>query len=138
MKWDLSTHLKSIADLEVSLASFDLDDGQIDREKDMLSFQLEEIRQIDFTTLDESTLEAEYHRLNNITELQQLVGKTTARLDNEDYRSESALSLLRQGVIELEDAAHIDPQLEEFVERTKGALFEIEDIHQGFVDTKSV
>lgn len=130
LKWDLSTHLKSIADLEVSLASFDLDDGQIDREKDMLSFQLEEIRQIDFTTLDESTLEAEYHRLNNITELQQLVGKTTARLDNEDYRSESALSLLRQGVIELEDAAHIDPQLEEFVERTKGALFEIEDIHQ--------
>lgn len=69
LKADISKNLRYIDKLNKEIGELNLSDDEIEREKDLLKYQINEIEKFDFDNYNEEKLNSEYKKLTNQSEL---------------------------------------------------------------------
>ncbi|MDO4594342.1 MAG: DNA repair protein RecN [Tissierellia bacterium] len=105
-----------IIQLKKELETLSLDENSMQRELELLKFQLDDIEQIDLDSIDEQKLDREYKKLNVITELKNALGYSKELINSFDYDKPTISNLLTQISTKLEDYVDIDNDVSEFYE----------------------
>ena len=92
----------------------------LERELDLVSYQVEEIAGAGFTPGDDVLLERDVSRLRHTAELQQMLAEAREHLDRADGSVRSALAVLGRG-------AELDPALGELAEAVEGVAVYLAD-----------
>lgn len=103
---DLALFLKKKKALEDRLAAVDLAPDEIEREKDLLAYQIDEIRQADLETIDEDALNKEYRALASADERAKLSGQVLSNLRSDGQSLRAGLQMMARL---LEDLDRKDP-----------------------------
>ena len=107
------------------LQSLKMDEQERIQKEEFLSFQLTEIDQAGLSKEEEEEIKAESHKLKHAEKIRSGLEKSKSLLtDNQG----SILENLGQVLKELEAIHGIDPGLNETVERTRSAYFELEEV----------
>lgn len=92
---------------------FNLSQEEVSREKELISYQLDDIEQIDLLNIDEEKIDQEYKKLNSITELRESIESSEELISSFDYDKASISSLLANLSSNLSDFSEIDKSIEE-------------------------
>ena len=117
-----------MSDLRRRLSALETDERQMERERDMAQYQMDEIEKVDPQPGEDDELAAERARLANADAL---IRQTLSALDMlyEGERSDtSALQLLSAATSEIEALSRIDPKLQAQVEALQSARASLEDV----------
>ena len=116
-------------DYLVKFASLNLTDEEIQRERDLIKYQIEEIEAIDLFSINEEEIDEEYKKLNNINDLRTAIGAAKSILDSTDYDQESLTSMLGASLSELSNFTNIDKKISDFYDRLSAINDEINDLY---------
>lgn len=111
------------AQLEKKLKMFELDDEQTVREIDLLTYQKEDIEQIDIDNVDEEELNEEYKKLSVATELKKSLSEASEKISGNNFDIDNISSLLGSIDSSLQDFLDIN-EINSFYNR----ISEIEDL----------
>lgn len=103
------------------------DDGQRERDLDLLRFELEEIEQISPSPEEKDELRQERSRLRSIDELRASLSEAARRLDGAMYE-DGAISWLEEAAGAAEQAASHDAELRSLAERARSMALEADDL----------
>ncbi|MFM1576638.1 AAA family ATPase, partial [Helcococcus ovis] len=78
LKISLSENLKTLNKLKSEISNLEIPEDELEREKDLLKYQINEIESFNFNEYDEEKLNKEYKKLTNQTEL---INGTNAIID---------------------------------------------------------
>ncbi|EGC82408.1 putative DNA repair protein RecN [Anaerococcus prevotii ACS-065-V-Col13] len=92
--------------------NLDLSDEEITRERDLISYQINEIEEIDIFNIDEESLDKEYSKLNNISSIINSSNKVKEILDASDFDQISINKLINETIAELSPYTSVDEKLE--------------------------
>ena len=119
-------HQRSVQALE--------DLGQLEkemiREKDMLTFAIQEITNAHLSEGEEESLENEIRILEHAERLFEMIHRTSELIRGNG----GALDLMRKGFQELAGASEIDGSLETLSQRIESMVYELEDVYEGVRD----
>lgn len=116
-------------DYLVKFANLNLTDEEIQRERDLIKYQIEEIEAIDLFSINEEEIDEEYKKLNNINDLRTAIGAAKSILDSTDYDQESLTSMLGASLSELSNFTNIDKKISDFYDRLSAINDEINDLY---------
>lgn len=116
-------------DYLVKFANLNLTDEEIQRERDLIKYQIEEIEAIDLFSINEEEIDEEYKKLNNINDLRTSIGAAKSILDSTDYDQESLTSMLGASLSELSNFTNIDKKISDFYDRLSAINDEINDLY---------
>ena len=116
-------------DYLVKFANLDLTDEEIQRERDLIKYQIEEIEAIDLFSINEEEIDEEYKKLNNINDLRTAIGAAKSILDSTDYDQQSLTSMLGASLSELSNFTNIDKKISDFYDRLSAINDEINDLY---------
>lgn len=116
-------------DYLVKFANLDLTDEEIQRERDMIKYQIEEIEAINLSSINEEEIDEEYKKLNNINDLRNAIGSAKSILDSTDYDQQSLTSMLGASLSELSNFTYIDKKISDFYDRLSAINDEINDLY---------
>ena len=116
-------------DYLVKFANLDLTDEEIQRERDLIKYQIEEIEAIDLFSINEEEIDEEYKKLNNINDLRTAIGAAKSILDSTDYDQESLTSMLGASLSEISNFTSIDKKISDFYDRLSAINDEINDLY---------
>lgn len=116
-------------DYLVKFANLNLTDEEIQRERDLIKYQIEEIEAIDLFSINEEEIDEEYKKLNNINDLRTAIGLAKSILDSTDYDQESLTSMLGASLSELSNFTNIDKKISDFYDRLSTINDEINDLY---------
>lgn len=116
-------------DYLVKFANLDLTDEEIQRERDLIKYQIEEIEAIDLFSINEEEIDEEYKKLNNINDLRTAIGAAKSILDSTDYDQQSLTSMLGASLSELSNFTSIDKKISDFYDRLSAINDEINDLY---------
>ena len=116
-------------DYLVKFANLDLTDEEIQRERDLIKYQIEEIEAINLSSINEEEIDEEYKKLNNINDLRNAIGSAKSILDSTDYDQQSLTSMLRASLSELSNFTYIDKKISDFYDRLSAINDEINDLY---------
>lgn len=116
-------------DYLVKFANLDLTDEEIQRERDLIKYQIEEIEAIDLFSINEEEIDEEYKKLNNINDLRTAIGAAKTILDSTDYDQQSLTSMLGASLSELSNFTNIDKKISDFYDRLSAINDEINDLY---------
>lgn len=117
-------------DLLNKFKNFDLSDEEVQREKELINYQLEDIRELDLDNIDEEKIDKEYKKLNNITELKDSYDKTSELISSIDYDSVTVSTLLSQANYELSKFSDFDEETEELYTRLNTISDEVDELYR--------
>lgn len=100
------------------------------REKDMLSFAVQEISSARLSVDEEESLEAEIRILEHAERLFELIHHASETIKG----SGGALDLIRRGAQNLVNASEIDASLDPLSQRVESMVYELEDVYEGVRD----
>lgn len=109
---------------------YDLSDEKVQREKELINYQIEDISEIDLDTINEDQIDKEYKKLNNITELRDSFEKITDLISSMDYDSVSLSTLLSQASYELSKFSSFDKETESFYNRINLITDQVDDLYR--------
>lgn len=118
IKLNLAKNLKEIDKLIIKKSQLNLTDDKIEREKDLLKYQINEIERFDFDNYDEVKLNNEYRKLSNQTALIKGTDNIITAI-NDSNRSDSFFDMSSSIYNMSVDLSILDP---EFTEITSDAL----------------
>ncbi len=101
--------------------------GQLERERDFLRFQIQEIESLNPKPGEDKALMEERSLLRNLHKLQRLVGEGVGQIN-------SALEGLSWARKNLSEAQALDARMNEMVSRLENIFYELEDISFGLQD----
>lgn len=116
-------------DYLVKFANLDLTDEEIQRERDLIKYQIEEIEAINLSSINEEEIDEEYKKLNNINDLRNAVGLAKSILDSTDYDQQSLTSMLGASLSELSNFTQIDKKISDFYDRLSAINDEINELY---------
>ena len=116
-------------DYLVKFANLNLTDEEIQRERDLIKYQIEEIEAIDLFSINEEEIDEEYKKLNNINDLRTAIGAAKSILDSTDYDQQSLTSMLGASLSELSNFTNIDKKISDFYDRLSAINDEINDLY---------
>ena len=116
-------------DYLVKFANLDLTDEEIQRERDLIKYQIEEIEAINLSSINEEEIDEEYKKLNNINDLRNAIGAAKSILDSTDYDQQSLTSMLGASLSELSNFTHIDKKISNFYDRLSAINDEINELY---------
>ena len=116
-------------DYLVKFANLNLTDEEIQRERDLIKYQIEEIEAIDLFSINEEEIDEEYKKLNNINELRTAIGAAKSILDSTDYDQESLTSMLGASLSEISNFTNSDKKISDFYDRFSAINDEINDLY---------
>ncbi len=128
---DLRSGFSSLADrlVEVNrvLNAQLTDQRQLARRRDMLQFEMGEIRGAAPVPGEDEELELENERLGNMDRLQETVARACDHIYGGEQGIPSGSDRIGEGLRELRDAAHLDRRLDGLVQTVESALYQVED-----------
>lgn len=110
---------------------FDLSDEEVQREKELINYQIEDIREVDLDSLEEEALDQEYKKLNNITDLKEAMEKASEMISSMDYDSVTVSTLLSEVDYELSKYSDFDKECSELYQRLNNITDEVDDFYRG-------
>ncbi|WP_282930035.1 DNA repair protein RecN [Anaerococcus sp. Marseille-Q7828] len=116
-------------DYLVKFANLNLTDEEIQRERDLIKYQIEEIEAIDLFSINEEEIDEEYKKLNNINDLRTAIGAAKSILDSTDYDQQSLTSMLGASLSEISNFTNIDKKISDFYDRLSAINDEINDLY---------
>lgn len=116
-------------DYLVKFANLDLTDEEIQRERDLIKYQIEEIEAVNLSSINEEEIDEEYKKLNNINDLRNAIGAAKSILDSTDYDQQSLTSMLGASLSELSNFTYIDKKISDFYDRLSAINDEINDLY---------
>lgn len=125
----LELNLKELKVLKEEKESLDLSSEEVDREKDILKFQIEELSSMDLENLDEDELENELRLLSNMDNIKTSIGEISQTLRNDEFGQFEVLSSINEIMGELENLSKLDLELKPLFDRIESSYFELEDIY---------
>ena len=118
---DLREELKELVDQKNAYIKkyedLDLTDEEIVREREMLTFQIREIEEVDLFAINEEDLDNEHKKINSINELREAIFSVKNLLDNSDYDSSSISALVSAVLSEISPLTDLDSRVGEFYDR---------------------
>jgi len=102
--------------------------GALDRDRDLLAFEIEEIEELDPSAEDERALTAERERLSRLDALRAAAGSGAEALAPEGVDGSGAALALAEAERLADGVAGVDPQLDAFTERLRALRLEAEDL----------
>ncbi len=120
-----SATFNRLKELESARSELGGSDGAIEREIDLLRYQLQEIRSFPLPPNKEALLLADYHRASNARRLAELATAAVNALDEGD---ESLLIRLASARRPLADLEKLDPSTASFAEIHRSATVELEEL----------
>ena len=113
----------------VKYNNLDLSEEEIQRERDLIKYQIDEIEQVDLMSIDEDEIDEEYKKLNNINALRESIGRSMGIIDNSDFEISSISSMVSASLSELSSYTSIDSKVEDFYDRLSAINDELNDIY---------
>ncbi|MGY3755920.1 DNA repair protein RecN [Helcococcus kunzii] len=112
-KNNISKNIKLINDLIIQKDDLNISDDELEREKDLLNYQINEIESFNFDDYDEEALNNEYKKLSNQSEL--IVGTNSIiNAINESNRSLSLKDMINIIYDKLQDLENYDNHLKDY------------------------
>lgn len=127
---DLNKKLKELQSLQKELSSLSLSSEEIDREKDILRFQIEELESIDLESFDEEEVGNEFKVLSNVDRIKSSIGEISENLKSSDFGSFDVLGSISEIVSELSELKELDLELSEVFDRIESSYYELEDVYR--------
>lgn len=109
---------------------FDLSDEEVQREKELINYQIEDISEIDLDTIDEEAIDREYKKLNNVTEIKESMEKMTELISSMDYDSLTVTRLLSEVDYELSKYSDYDEYTKDLYERLTNISDEVDEFYR--------
>ena len=116
-------------DYLVKFSNLDLTDEEIQRERDLIKYQIEEIEAINLSSINEEEIDEEYKKLNNINDLRNAIGAAKSILDTTDYEQQSLTSMIGSSLSELSNFTYIDKKVSDFYDRLSAINDEINELY---------
>lgn len=113
----------------VKYNNLDLSEEEIQRERDLIKYQIDEIEQVDLMSIDEDEIDEEYKKLNNINALRESIVRSMGIIDNSDFEISSISSMVSASLSELSSYTSIDSKVEDFYDRLSAINDELNDIY---------
>ncbi|QQK07554.1 DNA repair protein RecN [Miniphocaeibacter halophilus] len=113
--------LKEIKGLEFS-------PQELDREKDILQYQLSELEELDLENINEEEILSEYTLLSNVEEIINDLNSFSNLFSSEDYNSLDVFTMLGKSKELLGDVKDKDKNIEPYYEEINNIYFQLEDI----------
>ncbi len=104
------------------------DEREVERLKGLLEYQLNEINSAGLEPGEDAALEKERSRLTHALTLQQNTSSAINLLYEGEVEQSAAADLIAQSRKLIEEAAALDPSLEDLVQRIKAAIADLDDI----------
>lgn len=111
-------------------ANLDLSDEEITRERDLISYQINEIEEIDIFNIDEESLDKEYSKLNNISSIINSSNKVKEILDASDFDQISVNRLINETIAELSPYTSVDEKLESIYTNLVDLSEQVNDLYR--------
>ncbi|MEJ8751060.1 DNA repair protein RecN [Lagierella sp. ICN-221743] len=127
---DLNKNLKELQSLRSKLSSLSLSSEEIDREKDILRFQIEELESIDLENFNEEEIENEFKVLSNVDRIKISMAEISERFKSSDFGKFEVLGSLSEIVTELSELKELDLELKEVFDRIESSYYELEDVYR--------
>lgn len=127
---DLNKNLKELQSLRSELSSLSLSSEEIDREKDILRFQIEELESIDLENFNEEEIENEFKVLSNVDHIKVSIAEVSESLKSSDFGKFEVLGALSEIVNELSELKELDLELKEVFDRIESSYYELEDVYR--------
>ncbi len=127
---DLNKNLKELQSLRSELSSLSLSSEEIDREKDILRFQIEELESIDLENFNEEEIENEFKVLSNVDRIKVSIAEISESLKASDFGKFEVLGSLSEIVNELSELKELDLELKEVFDRIESSYYELEDVYR--------
>lgn len=127
---DLNKNLKELQSLRSKLSSLSLSSEEIDREKDILRFQIEELESIDLENFNEEEIENEFKVLSNVDRIKISIAEISERFKSSDFGKFEVLGSLSEIVTELSELKELDLELKEVFDRIESSYYELEDVYR--------
>jgi DNA repair protein RecN (Recombination protein N) len=101
----------------------------IEREIDLLQYQLNDIDSADILNIDENEIMSEYNKLNNIKDIAFSLGQVVDMLNSDDYNSYSIINSIGKCRLNLSNVARYDETLKEYNNILESVEYELKDLY---------
>ncbi len=102
-------------------------DRQLARRRDLLSFEVEEIRAAALAPGEDMVLEDESRLLSNMEHLRSAVAMAVEQIYGGEHGAPSGSDRIGEGLRRLQEAAHLDRRLADVAHTVETALYQVED-----------
>ena len=130
---DLKKMVKALVnqknDYLVKYNNLNLSEEEIQRERDLIKYQIDEIEQVDLLSVNEEDIDEEYKKLNNINDLRESIETAKGIIDNSDYDVNSISNMISTSMSELSSYSNFDQKVSEFYDRLSAINDELNDIY---------
>ena len=110
--------------------NIDLSDEEITRERDLISYQINEIEEIDIFNIDEESLDREYSKLNNISSIINSSNKVKEILDSSDFDQISVNKMINETISEISPYTSVDEKLESIYSNLVDLSEQVNDLYR--------
>lgn len=125
----LKDKLSVLKSLKEDRNSLNLSPEEVDREKDILRFQINELDSIDLENISEENLENEYKVLSNINSIKKSIGEISLNFRNDEFNQFEILGSLNEVMNEVASLKELDLELKGLFDRIESCYYELEDIY---------
>lgn len=131
---NLRDELKAIYDerknLLLKYENFDLSEEEVQREKELINYQIDDISEINLDEIDEEAIDLEYKKLNNMTELKDSMEKITELISSMDYDAITLSTILSEIDYELSKYSDFDEDTSNLYERLNTISDDIDEFYR--------
>lgn len=106
----------------------------IEREIDLLQYQLSDIDSADIFNIDEDEIMAEYNKLSNIKEIAYSLAQVVDMLDSDDFSSYSIINSIGKCRFNLSNIEKYDDKLKEYNNILESIEYELKDLYINIKD----
>ncbi len=110
------------------LETLNISSQEIDREKDILKYQVEELESLDLENIDEENMFKEYALLSNAEEIIKNLNEFYYSFKSDDYGQVDILTMMGRSKDLLENIKDKDDNLTGYFEKLNDIYYELEDI----------
>lgn len=127
-KVELNILLANKEEILEEINSLNLSDQELDREKDILNYQILELEELDLENIDEEDILKEYTKLSNIEEIITVLNNFNIIYNSDNYSDLDILSLLEKSKGILNSIEDKDENIKKYYEELTEIGYNLEDL----------
>lgn len=125
---DLTNHFKEKQFLLDEIDKIDIPIEELERQIDLLTYQINEIDSINLESIDFNDLENEYRKLTNLTSIKKSISIASNLYSGNELQENDIDSLLTKAISEVSKANNNDNSLEIYLKELEGINYQLSDI----------
>lgn len=116
-------------DLLARFESLDMTEEQVQREKELINYQIEDIEEINLENINEEEIDNEYRKLNNITDLKESIEFACELISSMDYDKVTISNILSKLSYELNKFSEYDEMTSQFSQKISLISEEVDSLY---------